>query len=307
MKVLIVANYNPGRFSPFVLEQVESLRRTGIEFSFFGIVGKGPLGYLKNRPALIRKIKEWKPDIIHAHYGLSGLLATLQSKVPVVVTFHGSDIHEGGLNLLLSRIAARGASANIFVADHLRRKANIARNSHVIPCGADEKVFHPIDKAAAREYLRWSRDEKIVVFAGAFSRAVKNPELAKSVVAQIPDVRLVELSGYSREEVNMVFNAGDVLLMTSFNEGSPQVVKEAMLADMPILTVPVGDVAEVTGGLDNCVVGSYDAAALAVGLQSILNYPQRTEGRRRILDLGLTVDMVAQRIRAVYQTVLNRG
>ncbi len=57
MKVLIVANCNTGHFSPFVVEQVDSLHRLGVEFEYFGIVGKGPLGYLKNLSALKRKIK----------------------------------------------------------------------------------------------------------------------------------------------------------------------------------------------------------------------------------------------------------
>lgn len=78
MKVLIVANYNPGHCSPFVVEQVDSIRKLGVEFEYFGIVGKGPFGYLKNLPKFKRKIAEFKPDLIHAHYGLSGLLATLQ-------------------------------------------------------------------------------------------------------------------------------------------------------------------------------------------------------------------------------------
>lgn len=80
MKVLIVANFNMGHFSPFVVEQVNSIRKLGVEFEYFGVVGKGPLGYLRNLPALKRMIKEFRPDIVHAHYGLSGLFATLQKK-----------------------------------------------------------------------------------------------------------------------------------------------------------------------------------------------------------------------------------
>lgn len=78
MRILIVANFNTGHFSPFVIEQVDSIRKLGVEFKYFGIVGKGPWGYLKKLPALKRKIKEFHPDIVLSHYGLSGLLTTLQ-------------------------------------------------------------------------------------------------------------------------------------------------------------------------------------------------------------------------------------
>lgn len=60
---------------------------------WIGLQGKGINGYFKNLSAQ-KKIKEFHPDIIHAHYGLSGLFANLQRKVPVVTTYHGSDINE---------------------------------------------------------------------------------------------------------------------------------------------------------------------------------------------------------------------
>jgi teichuronic acid biosynthesis glycosyltransferase TuaC len=100
MKVLIVASYNYGKYSPFVSEQAG----LNIQIDYFPVKGKGVFGYLKNRKGLLFKIEEYHPDIIHAHYGLSGLLANLQREVPVVTTFHGSDIHSGGIWLLLSKM-----------------------------------------------------------------------------------------------------------------------------------------------------------------------------------------------------------
>ena len=94
MRVLIVANHNKGYFVPFIVEQVNALKQLGIEVEYFAVHGKGIRGYLSNRSSLIAKIRDYHPDLIHAHYGLSGLLANLQRKVPVVTTYHGSDIHE---------------------------------------------------------------------------------------------------------------------------------------------------------------------------------------------------------------------
>jgi hypothetical protein len=44
MKILIVASYNKGHFAPFIVEQVEALKRTGVEIETFGIVGEGQWG-----------------------------------------------------------------------------------------------------------------------------------------------------------------------------------------------------------------------------------------------------------------------
>lgn len=303
MKVLIIANYNCGRFSPFVVEQVDAIRKLGVKIEYFGIVGKGSWGYLKNLPALKRKIDEFKPDLIHAHYGLSGLLATLQREVSVVVTYHGSDIHEGGLNLALSRLAMKMASYNIIVTEHLAKKAKVKKNYSIIPCGVDDERFYHVDKSEARTKLHWKLDERIVLFAGAFHRLVKNPNLAKSAVSMVDNVRLQELNGFSREQVNWALNASDCLLMTSLNEGSPQVIKEAMLCGLPIVSVNVGDVEAVIGNLSGHYICSFAPKDVAEKLELALNFNQRTEGRKRIVELQLTDNLVAKRVLEVYNAI----
>ncbi len=46
--------------------------------------------------------------------------------------------------------------------------------------------------------------------------------------------------------------ASDVLLLTSYWEGSPNVIKESMACNLPIISVDVGDVKEVISGTFNC-------------------------------------------------------
>ena len=82
MRILIVASYNRNRFAPFIQEQAKALRAAGCEVAFFGLQGNGFKGYLKNLPVLKQKIKAFQPDVVHAHYGLSGLLANLQRQTP---------------------------------------------------------------------------------------------------------------------------------------------------------------------------------------------------------------------------------
>lgn len=80
--------------SPFIIEQADEMDKLGINVIYFGIKGKGVFGYLKNYFKLYKTVLHENVDIVHAHYGLSGLLAILQRKVPVVITFHGSDIYD---------------------------------------------------------------------------------------------------------------------------------------------------------------------------------------------------------------------
>ncbi|OYW17749.1 MAG: hypothetical protein B7Z54_07510, partial [Sphingobacteriales bacterium 12-47-4] len=114
MRVLIVCSGNKGKINPFITEQVNALTKKGIAFDYFLIKGHGFTGYLSHLRALRKKLTENSYDLIHAHYGLSGLLAILQKKLPVVITFHGSDVMKGKV-LFLSRLAAHRAAHNIVV------------------------------------------------------------------------------------------------------------------------------------------------------------------------------------------------
>ena len=96
MKVLVVGRFKEdyeGHVAPFVKEQMDAIRRLGVVCECFLVKGEGALGYWAHLKALKNKIKAFKPDVIHAHYGLCGLLANLQRKVPVVTTYHGTDIN----------------------------------------------------------------------------------------------------------------------------------------------------------------------------------------------------------------------
>ncbi len=307
MKVLIVANNKPGYFSPFVSEQVEALKKLGVEFDFFGVGGKGFNGYLSNLPSLKQKIHEFQPDLLHAHYGLSGMLANLQRSVPVVTTYHGSDIHSKGLNLSVSRITARYSAYNIFVSPWLLELAAYkGDNKCIIPCGVDTTTFTPIERTEARKQLGWNENEQIVLFAGAFDNDVKNSPLAKEAVALVPDTKLVELRGYSREQVNLLMNAANCLLMTSHREGSPVVVKEAMVCGTPIVSVNVGDVKDVVSGVSGCYLSTYDVNDIAANIRQALTFKGKTNGPQCITEKGLSNEVVAKRILKVYQAVMQQ-
>jgi glycosyltransferase involved in cell wall biosynthesis len=299
MKVLIVCSKNSGRIAPFIVEQADSLSTLGVEIDYFSIQGRGFTGYLKNRKNLLDKIQQYKPDLMHAHYGLSGLLANSQSHIPVVTTYHGSDINIPQI-FWLSRLNMLFSKYNIFVSDKQLTKSKLRKRCSVIPCGVDTELFVPVDKQEARKKLGFNDDEKLVLFAGAFNIAVKNPELAKTVNALLTDTRLIELKGYTRKEVAILLNAVDVLLLTSFTEGSPQVVKEAMACNCPIVSVEVGDVRQVLHTIGGCFITTNESAEIASCIQQAIDFGKRTDGRSRVFELKLDLQSVAKKILDVY-------
>lgn len=190
MKVLIVASDKGNKFAPFIEEQIAALQQEGVQIIRHGVTGHGIMGYLRELPALRRLIRAERPDIVHAHYGLSGLLANLQRLVPVVTTYHGSDINVPKI-LRFSRIAMRLSAFNIFVS---KRNISIAlspnrliasrlkKRSSLLPCGVNLTDDQLTSRAEARQALGIADDAKLVLFAGAFDNAVKDAELAFAAI-----------------------------------------------------------------------------------------------------------------------------
>ena len=331
MKILIVASDKGGHFAPFIEEQIAALQEIGVHIVRYAVTGKGILGYLRELPALKQMIRAEQPDIVHAHFGLSGLLANLQRLVPVVTTYHGSDINVPKI-LRLSKIAMRLSAWNIFVSkrnveiafgcsDNGDRISDIGKRlkqrSTLLPCGINlpkpwsEIQNQQVDQLTLNQWVHGilKKDVKHVLFAGAFDNAVKDSALAQVTINQLSSegiqVELIELKGYNRDQVTALMYNCHALLMTSKTEGSPQVVKEAMACGCPIVSVDVGDVAERIEGVEGCyVVPTRDPQDIANALQKAIEFNGRTNGREKIIEMELTNKQVAERLMAIYKSLV---
>lgn len=303
IRVLIVASGNANYMSPFVLDQVNILKENGIEIECFLIRGKGILGYLKNYKRLVKTIKLFKPNIIHAHYGLSGLLANLQRKVPVITTFHGSDINVFS-NRIISNFTDKLNLKSIFISYNLANRLN-KKKPIVIPCGVDLDVFYPMNKEDARKELSLSLQGKYVLFSSSFSNSVKNYPLAKASISELADesIELIELKGYTRKEVALLMNAVDVVLLTSLNEGSPQFIKEAMSCNTAIVSVDVGDVKDVISGTDGCYLAKNNPMDISQKLKRAIQFNKKTTGRNDIIHFDNRI--IVNKIIKLYHSVIN--
>lgn len=309
MKILIVCSATNQQIAPFIQEQTDSLKCFGEMVDFFLIKQKGIKGYLQALPKLNARIRDFKPDIIHAHYGLSGLLANLQRKIPVVTTFHGSDINDPKI-LRWSKWAIWLSAHSIFVSQKIINIAKVQKHYSLLPCGIDTDFFYPVGKMDARQKLGWDTESIYILFAGSQDNTVKNYSLAKKAVDLIDKTELIELKGYSRNEVNLALNAADVALMTSFSEGSPQFIKEAMACNCPIVSTDIGDVKELIEDTDGCYITTFEINSVVEQLQKSLNFAAkegRTNGRSRLESAGLTDKQIAAKLIEIYKHCLRNG
>jgi teichuronic acid biosynthesis glycosyltransferase TuaC len=311
MKVLVVTNMYPTprypSFGTFVEEQVKSLRKEGVEVDVLFINGiKGKINYLKGIFRLWGQLLTRRYDLIHAHYVFSGMVARAQLLYPVVLTHHGSQVFQGW-QAPLCRWVSPLMDAVIVVSREMKEKGRLG-NSHVIPCGIDFDLFHPVPVRQAREELGLPQDKKLVLFCGEYFRPIKRFDIIQKAMAFLkqvePEADLVLVSKKPLAEVPKYMSACDVIVLVSDGEGSPMVIKEAMACNLPVVAVPAGDIPEMIGGTDGCYLCSQDPPEVAEKLDLALHSEGRTGGREKIK--SMEIGAISRRIIALYEDVLRK-
>jgi glycosyltransferase involved in cell wall biosynthesis len=304
----------------FVKSQTDSLETAGCETSVYEIQGYRSRGaYFRALGEIPRLAREQRTELVHAHYGLSGAAAE-RVKLPLVVSFCGDDLlgrpdASGRLSLMsralipVSRHAARRANAVIVKTDEMRRVLSDIPDVNVVPNGVDLSRFAPEPRDPARSALGWRADGQVLLFAGDPTEERKNWPLAeaacRALVARGLDVRLEAVHGRPQVDMVRAMNASDVLLLPSFHEGSPNVVKEAMAVGLPVVAAPVGDCAERLRDVSPSWVVPRTADAFADAAAAALAAGRRSNGRE-VIERTLSLPAVAQRVLAVYEQALRR-
>jgi glycosyltransferase involved in cell wall biosynthesis len=324
MKVLFFSSGNTeGGISPLVWYQGQSLKKHGVDVEFFTVQNKGLKGYLQAGMQLRHYLKDASFDLLHVHYGTSGLAALIgRRKLPVVISFMGNDLigsyrpdgsitpFSRGLIKVNKFLARKVYDFSIVKSSEMEEKLNLEK-ARVIPNGVDTDFHHPVDKNSCKKALGLDQDQKILLFLGNPARNEKNHPLAVKAVdsTKRSNAKLYTIYNKDPSEVRLWMNAADVLLLTSYHEGSPNAIKEAMAINLPIVTTDVGDVRENLGELEGHYITSFQVQDVTEKLDHALKFSEtkgHTNGRSRLLELGLDSDSIAKQIIEVYRRVLNK-
>ena len=307
----------PGYTTTFIRRQVEFLQAAGVEVDVFHFTSAmRPANYLRAWMGARRRTARDRYDIVHAQFGQSGLVA-LPTRLPLVVTFRGDDLQgivgrnlritpAGKVLQQLSRMVARSADACIVVSEHMKAFLPRSVSAHVIPSGLDLDQFRPIPREEARARLGLPLDKRLVLFVGNPAVERKRYSLARQAVdilARSLPAELVVAWKVRHRDVPLWMSACDALVFTSMQEGSPNAVKEALACDLPVVSVPVGDVAQRIRGVAGCeLCPDEEPESIAAALERVLRRGARAAGRAAVQDLDER--RLAQQVIDVYRSVL---
>lgn len=332
MRVLFVASGNKavGRCSSFVQSQYDSLVAEGLDMQLYSVVGHGAKGFLKNLIALRHLIQTWQPDIIHAHYSTFGVLVSIamigmRHKPKTLISILGS-FPTQDFKWRYVRFFIRHIWHGTLVKSE-RTRAQLGLTLPIVPNGVNLSIFHPMEQAICRKQVGFEDDKRYIVWCSNPQRLEKNWSLAQETVKILNEsdgkserrIELIAVYNKTPQEVATYMNAADCMLLTSWSEGSPNVIKEAMACNCPIVTTNVGDVNERLDGLEGCYVSETEhevissvthtlyhsevAQELAHLLSDAIVLEQRTKGYERIIKDGLTLELTAKKIINLYESL----
>ncbi len=327
MKVLFVCsgNFEYFRIYPVVEAQAESLKLNGINIEFSIVKGKGLRGYLKHIWVLRKLLKRSSFDIIHAHYSFCGIISYIAKilsfnkhifNIPIIVSLMGSDIKcNKYLKKIISLFISNYWDATIVKSSNMKQNLGLSKPI-VIPNGVNLDMFKPIRQDLCRENIRWDPYAKIILFGADTSMQVKNYSLAinsfnilKSICSdnsnlEFTNLQMKSLGSIPHCEMPIYINACDVVFLSSKWEGSPNIIKEAMACNKPIVCTDVGDVSWLLEKVDGCFITTQDPNDIANKLKKALEYQGEVYGREKLLRLKLDSESSARSIIEVYKSVL---
>jgi teichuronic acid biosynthesis glycosyltransferase TuaC len=312
LRVLAVTNTYPTEEqpddAPYIKDQIVALRALGVSVDVLHIHRqKGKSTYLRVAWRLFQQSFQGdRYDLIHAYYGHCGLLARLQFRYPVVVTFRGSDLlsrRDGAIG----RCVARLADGIIVMSEEMKSVAKRS-DASVIPFGVDLDLFAPQPVQDARDELKLPPAEKLVLFPWNPARPVKRFDLVEEAVRMVRKkqdrVRLVAVYGEPHATVAKYMSACDVMVLASEHEGSPVAVREAMACGLPIVSVDVGDVHQIIANVEGCFLCKREASDIAEKVGEALSWGHRTDGLRKVKAAGAS--WAAEQVLEVYDSVLHK-
>jgi glycosyltransferase involved in cell wall biosynthesis len=305
LKVLFVCSGNKSLGKPSVLvkNQADSLIEKGLKLTYTIISQKGIIGYLKAVIPIYKSIKNDHVKIVHAHYSLTAFAASLavllinKNRPKLVVSLMGSDAQMKGWKRKLTNLFSEKLWFVTIVKSQQMAVDLGLKTFTVIPNGVQIEKFYNQEETI----------ENKILFAADPSRESKNFELAKKAVdiakKSQPTINLKVVYNVEHTEIIKEIKSSACILSTSKWEGSPNIIKESLVCNRPIVATNVGDIAWLLENVEGCFITNFDAELIAQSILKSLEFNKEnkyTKGLEKIKELQLDAQSIANRLLTIY-------
>jgi glycosyltransferase involved in cell wall biosynthesis len=284
--------------------EIEDSRLEKIDFVRIQHLGRriNPIEDFRAYLELRRKVRQFKPQIIHSHTFKAGVLArSMFFKIPKIHTFHGHlmgdpEFSRRALQVIINieRRLAKVTKTLITVGEQVSRdllQVGVGKPHQYISIASEGQSLNFISREAARAKLNIHPDTPVVLWMARMA-PVKNPALAIEVARLLPEINFLMAGGgelfdqtkdqaphnvrlLSWVDAAEVIPAADFFLSTSLNEGVPYSLLEVLSAGVPVVAVESGAVAEIVENGRNGILTSPDPTKIANQLSGLFSNPMQ--------------------------------
>ena len=262
MKLLFVTSMQPSVRFPLrgtAVRRLEgALRVLGHEVVTLPFPEEGGFRrYWRMRPVVRAAIERERPDLVHLHFGYSGL-AVPGIDLPIMTSFYGDDLNgtwngrsitiRSRVGIAISQHVASRSQKCIVPSRTLRDRlwtTGLRRRTVIVQDAVDPILFRPLPQLEARARLGLDPQEQLIIFPHDTSQPTKRLGLAESAVTVLrrteTRARLWVVNGRPADDMPWYYAAADAMIITSALEGGPSSAKEALACGVPVVSVPVGD------------------------------------------------------------------
>lgn len=307
MRVLVIASGNKfSGISNIIRAQVRSLENEGLHIDLFAVQGKGAFNYFKSILRLRKVLMKKQYCVVHAHYSFSTWVALLAGSKNVVCSLMGSDVKSNRfLKFLIRYFLIPFCKVVIVKSNEMKMNLGYSK-ALVIPNGVNDELFFPIDKLTAQNALNWDSRKLNILFPSDPLRKEKNYALLMEALSKLKDVNFEVhiLKEIAMQDLNLHYNAADLVCLTSKREGSPNAVKEAMACGKLVVSTQVGDVSWLFEDGKGLFLAEQNADSFARSISAALEFGKlnemRSNGRERLLKLGISSSLIARELIRIY-------
>lgn len=242
---------------------------------------------------------------------------------------------------IIERIAINRLDHTIAVSNdiknfYIKKFPHVSKKINVIPNGVDTNVFRPMNRHIARKNFGFDPDENIVLYIGRFhpeknlkllitsfyrlihihnhpTRLIlvgegktkgeildlvrqKNLEEYISIFKPVPDV-----------DVPKIISCADVYGLSSYVEGFPLVILQALACGIPVVSTNVGEVSRVIkDNFTGFIVNDFSCETFADRLNSVLLFPDQFKDNCVATAQNFTWDCVADNTIEIYNDTLTK-
>ncbi len=279
------------------------------------------LRYFNCVNVLKKKIKEFNPDILHAHYASSyGLLGALTGFHPYIISVWGSDVYKFPRKSHLHKVILEysfSKADKILSTSHimsLETSKYTKKQLEITPFGVDTKVFYNSHQQKDRSKFiignvkTLSPKYGIDILIRAYALVCKkNPSLDTELVIIGEGPNRIEYENLSKklllsdkikflgeiENYNLpqYYNSFSVFASISNSESFGVVAVEAMACECPVITSDADGFTEVVIDSETgFIVPKQDVQATAAAIQKFIDTPGLREkmgssGRKHVMKL----------------------